>query len=384
MISAAICIQAPKSAFATQAYDGLITVFDLARATPAGCRAKKGLPILFRLQARAQDSMRQAGRQGAINASYRANQPGRYAPYIPSPEAVWRSERAQAGEDDDLGHLSGKSNLRRMEVKESNLRSGCSGVGGGDSQSPSDQIYTSPNPNNAQNGGYTVVPYTYTSRPRAGTGTFTDFMVSPSSAISGSTTTTLADQPWEGVVPPPPPLPLGFDFTVPTMAQGWGDMPNVSFYNLPQTVPVADIFPTLISSTMGSSFQPYIEAKQGMSGNNQHLWSPDGTSSSHSSSYPNNSGQECNNGFNYSFQSQAVMPISMDRGYAPYQHQSNEAGPSAYAQTQQGEQGQAMVEFDIGMDLDLSLALGFGDGSAGASGTAGAWDWDTLMNTHTE
>ncbi|KAI9636195.1 fungal-specific transcription factor domain-containing protein, partial [Dioszegia hungarica] len=57
---AAIAIRAPKSAFAAPAFDGLTTVLDLATAAPPGCRAKKGLAVLLRLRARAQDSMRKA------------------------------------------------------------------------------------------------------------------------------------------------------------------------------------------------------------------------------------------------------------------------------------------------------------------------------------
>lgn len=85
-IRAAIAIRAPTCAFASPAFHGMTIVCDIAAAARPGCRAKRGLPILVRLQKRASEALRAAGK-------------------VVPPDPT---------EDDDLNHLSSTAKLRRI------------------------------------------------------------------------------------------------------------------------------------------------------------------------------------------------------------------------------------------------------------------------------
>lgn len=254
MRSAAIVIRAPTSAFASSAFDGLTIVCDIAAAAREGCRAKKGLPVLVRLRARAQQSMRKAGRHGPLNGTGRPNQPGQFAAFVAAPptrqimgagpkaadEAIDTEADPDAdAEDDDLGHLTGRSKLRR--VRESNMRSGSRGStdsptdsgsalpglkrrsGSNNQTSPAgygQPLNTSPGATglggigvegtagNATLGGASgiVGASGYGGVLGQGMNGRPDVLVSPRSVTSTATSTTLAEKTWEGVVPPPPPF----------------------------------------------------------------------------------------------------------------------------------------------------------------------------------
>lgn len=378
--SAAIAIRAPKSAFAAPAYDGLVAVFDLATATPPGCRAKKGLPVLVRLQKRAQDSMRKAGRHGALNASFLPNRPGRLAPYIPSSGAIRRELQGER-EDDDLGHLSGRSKLKR--VKESHVRSNAAERDGSGARagkgaerynegSTSGQQYAaySPTPQAGPSDYSTINPGAYGvvqgKRSRAGTGTYQDFMVSPSSVISAATT--LADRPWDGVVPPPPAHVVevpSISGTGSLMADGMtGGGFSAGMYDYGGQS-MAETFPTLMS---GPTYpQHYPQHQPSFHHGHNTGWSPPGTTSSLSSAYypatinPLDAG--AGGGFGF-----APMPGSLSSGLT--QAYESQLGQMEYGQGQ---------NYDLGIDMDMGMALGFGEGMAGEM-SSGAWDWENLIN----
>jgi len=87
---AAIAIRAPISAFASPAFHGMTIVCDISAAARPGCRAKKGLPILLRLQKRAAEALVAAGKSPSM------------ARAIP------------VDNDDDLSHLHTSAKLRRV------------------------------------------------------------------------------------------------------------------------------------------------------------------------------------------------------------------------------------------------------------------------------
>jgi len=87
---AAIAIRAPTSAFASPAYHGMTIVCDISAAARAGCRAKKGLPILLRLQKRAAEALVAAGKSPSL------------------------ARAVPVDHDDDLSHLHTSAKLRRV------------------------------------------------------------------------------------------------------------------------------------------------------------------------------------------------------------------------------------------------------------------------------
>lgn len=171
MISSAICIRAPSSAFAAPAFTALSIVRDISHAARPGCRAKRGLPILTRLRKR------------ALAALKAANEAARSNPKHKKPE--------KPDEEDDLSHLVGSAKLRRL---------GSGNGKAGSSSPPSRQTGGVPlplmTPVHSQIHDSGVPPPTAVSNGRSPTET-------------ASTSTTLAD-PVQGMVPPFPQDPAQY------------------------------------------------------------------------------------------------------------------------------------------------------------------------------
>ena len=215
------------SPYATPAFEGLCTTYDIAKAAQEGCRAKKGLSALYRLKCRAEDVLRKNNRMGDISSSRRPPANAVFQPHVHSRGGI--SDSDDEGEEDELSHLDGSGKLRRMP--ESNTRKSpptalglARQVGAqGHAQMPSQQHDRPGRQASSGSQGHTQVPGRMPSPPMTGTAaTFAHHpyghhqhsnsldLTSPLSDRSTATSVTLNDT-WEGIVPPPPPMMMSLD-----------------------------------------------------------------------------------------------------------------------------------------------------------------------------
>lgn len=319
--------------------------------------------------------MRKAGRYGSINASSRPNLPGRLASYVPHHRG---NDEVIDGEDDDLGHLTGKSRLRRM--KESHVRSGSASTGSEHTPNPGPNqaspttfqipLYSPPITGGgggldgnrgfrmgAGNSGI-VAPGSYGgSIGGTANGGFEDFMVSPGARSVGSAATsiTLAEKPWEGVVPPPPPL---FN-TVPSN-ESWTGMSGNS------------------STTSTSPLQGFSTLLGGLQYTNYNQ-TPGTVYTSLSSTCTDTAtatGRGNGQILDPSLWSSPITGSSFTSNHNP-DPSSGQFDFSALFNDNDGNTDQAIMQ-DFGMDMDMTMALGIGEGLGGSGG--GEWDWDSILN----
>lgn len=116
--SAAVCIQAPNSAFASPAYMSLVLACDLAEAAVDGSTARSGLSVLQRLRHRASKAIVSSSKYngGKGSGPSHMDRAGKVASGASSGQSTpaGGALSTSPGTDDDLSHLANRPHVKRV------------------------------------------------------------------------------------------------------------------------------------------------------------------------------------------------------------------------------------------------------------------------------